>query len=84
MLAEITALIMAYKYWAILPFALFEAPLMSIVIGFFAAAGQLDLFLAFGIVVLNTIRRRAGIVYSCSRFRICGLRLAQLHSGSFP
>jgi membrane protein DedA with SNARE-associated domain len=51
MLAEITALILAYRYWAILPFALFEAPLMSIVIGFFAATGFLNLFLAFGIVV---------------------------------
>ncbi|HWY63482.1 MAG TPA: hypothetical protein VNW15_16405 [Rhizomicrobium sp.] len=51
MLAEITRLIAAYKYWAILPFALFEAPLMSIVIGFFAATGQLSLPLSFGIVV---------------------------------
>jgi membrane protein DedA with SNARE-associated domain len=53
MVAEITALITAYKYWAIVPFALFEAPLMSIIIGFFAATGQLNLFLAFGIVVLG-------------------------------
>jgi len=52
-LAEVTALILAYRYWAILPFALFEAPLMSIVIGFFAATGDLNLFLAFGIVVLG-------------------------------
>ena len=44
---------MAYKYWAIVPFALFEAPLMSIIIGFFAATGHLNLFLAFGIVVLG-------------------------------
>src|ERR1700676_3412248 len=51
MLAEITAVITAYKYWAIFPFALFEAPLMSIVIGFFAATGQLSLPLSFGIVV---------------------------------
>ena len=53
MVAEITALVTAYKYWAIVPFALFEAPLMSIIIGFFAATGQLNLFLAFGIVVLG-------------------------------
>ena len=51
MVAEITALIIAYKYWAIVPFALFEAPLMSIIIGFFAATGQLNIFLAFAIVV---------------------------------
>ena len=37
MFAQMTALILAYKYWAIVPFALFEAPLMSIVIGFLAA-----------------------------------------------
>lgn len=53
MLPEITALISAYRYWVILPFALFEAPMMSIVIGFFAATGQLNLYLAFGIVVLG-------------------------------
>ena len=51
MLAEITALITAYRYWAILPFALFEAPLMSIVIGFFAVTGFLNLYLSFAIVV---------------------------------
>lgn len=53
MLAEIAALILAHRYWAILPFALFEAPLMSIVIGFFAATGGLNLLWAFGIVVLG-------------------------------
>jgi membrane-associated protein len=53
MLAEITTLILAYKYWAIVPFALFEAPLLSIVVGFFAVTGQLNLFLAFGIIVLG-------------------------------
>jgi membrane protein DedA with SNARE-associated domain len=53
MVAEITALIMAYKYWAIVPFALFEAPLMSLIIGFFAVTGQLNIFLAFGIVVMG-------------------------------
>ena len=53
MLAEITAFVLAYRYWAIFPFALFEAPLMSIAIGFFAATGQLNLYFAFGIVVLG-------------------------------
>jgi membrane protein DedA with SNARE-associated domain len=52
-ISEITALVLAYKYWAILPFALFEAPLMSIVIGFFAATGHLDLPLAFVIVAFG-------------------------------
>jgi membrane protein DedA with SNARE-associated domain len=33
--------------------ALFEAPLMSIVIGFFVATGHLNLYLAFGVVVLG-------------------------------
>src|SRR5690348_3421559 len=51
MFAQMTALILAYKYWAIVPFALFEAPLMSIVIGFLAATGYLNLYLAFAIVV---------------------------------
>jgi membrane protein DedA with SNARE-associated domain len=51
MIAQIAALITAYRYWAILPFALFEAPLMSIIIGFFVATKQLNLFLSFGIVV---------------------------------
>jgi len=49
--AEIAALISVYKYWGILAVALFEAPLMSIVIGFFAATGQLNLVLAFGILL---------------------------------
>ena len=53
MLAEITTLVLAYRYWALFPFALFEAPLMSIVIGFFAATGHLNLYLAFAIVVLG-------------------------------
>ena len=53
MLAEINALVTAYRYWAILPFALFEAPLMSLVIGFFAVTGFLNLYLSFGIVVLG-------------------------------
>jgi membrane protein DedA with SNARE-associated domain len=52
-LAEITTLILAYRYLAILLFALFEAPLMSIVIGFFVATGHLSLFLAFGFVILG-------------------------------
>ena len=51
MLAEITTLLLAYRYWAIFPFALFEAPLMSIVIGFFVVTGHLSLLPAFGIVV---------------------------------
>jgi len=53
MLAEITALIIAYKYWAIVPIALFEAPLLSIVVGFFAMTGQLGLVPAFGIIVMG-------------------------------
>jgi len=53
MLAAITALIIAYKYWAIVPFALFEAPLLSIVVGFFATTGQLSLLPAFGIIVMG-------------------------------
>jgi membrane protein DedA with SNARE-associated domain len=52
-LAEFTALILAYKYWALFPLALFEAPLMSIVIGFLGAAGYLHLYIAFGIIVLG-------------------------------
>jgi membrane-associated protein len=52
-LDEIIKLVLAYRYLAIFPFALFEAPLMSIVIGFFAATGQLNVYLAFGIVVLG-------------------------------
>jgi len=51
MIAQVTALITAYKYWAILPFALFEAPLMSVIVGFFVATKQLNLFLSFGIIV---------------------------------
>lgn len=53
MLAEITALILAYRYWAILALSLVEAPLMSIVIGFFAATGHLNIYLAFALVVLG-------------------------------
>ena len=53
MFAEITALILVYRYWAILLFALFEAPLTSIIIGFFAATGDLNLYLAFGGIVLG-------------------------------
>ena len=53
MLDQIIALVKDYRYWAIVPFALFEAPLMSIVIGFFAATGDLNLFRAFAIVVLG-------------------------------
>lgn len=51
MLTEIITFVQAYRYWAILPFALFEAPLMSIVIGFFAATGYVSFLPAFGIVV---------------------------------
>src|SRR5471032_2091804 len=51
MLVELTSLLLVYRYWAILPFALFEAPLMSIVIGFFVVTGHLSLLPAFGIVV---------------------------------
>jgi membrane protein DedA with SNARE-associated domain len=51
--SEITSLIAAYKYWAIFPFALFEAPLMSIVVGFFAITSHLNVGLAFGIIVLG-------------------------------
>jgi membrane protein DedA with SNARE-associated domain len=52
-LAEITALVLVHRYWAILLIALFEAPVMSIVVGFFAATGDLNLFLAFGGIVLG-------------------------------
>jgi membrane protein DedA with SNARE-associated domain len=55
MLAEITALLVVYRYWVIFPFALFEAPLMSIVIGFFVAIGQLSLLPAFSIVVAGDV-----------------------------
>jgi membrane protein DedA with SNARE-associated domain len=51
MLSEFADLVSTYRYWAIFPIALFEAPVMSIVIGFFAAAGYLNIFWAFGIVL---------------------------------
>jgi membrane-associated protein len=54
-LAEVAAVIAAYRYLAIFPIALFDAPLMSIVVGFFAQTGALNLYLAFGIVVLGDI-----------------------------
>ncbi len=79
MLAEITTLVLAYRYWALFPFALFEAPLMSIVIGFFAATGHLNLYLAFAIVVLgNSIGDTALYVfgrYFRPLFERVGLRL---------
>jgi membrane protein DedA with SNARE-associated domain len=53
MLSEFTDLVSAYRYWAIFPIAVFEAPVMSIVIGFFAATGYLNIYLAFGVVVLG-------------------------------
>ncbi len=53
MVAEVTALIVAYQYSAILILSLVEAPLMSIVIGFFAATGHLNLYVAFALVVLG-------------------------------
>ena len=83
MLAEITALITAYKYWAIVPFALFEAPLMSIVIGFFAATGQLNLFLAFGIVVLGDFTGDT-VLYGLGRWGQPLLRKAAWRLNSRP
>ncbi len=53
MIAEVSALILAYRYWAILAISLFEAPLMSIIIGFFVATGDVDLYYAFALVVLG-------------------------------
>jgi membrane-associated protein len=55
MLSEITALILAYRYWVILPIAVIDAPLLSIFIGFLVATGHLNLFLAFGIIVLGDV-----------------------------
>jgi membrane protein DedA with SNARE-associated domain len=60
-LAEITALIHAYQYWAIFLLALFDAPLMSIIIGFFAATGDLNLYIAFGLVVLGDFIGDSGL-----------------------
>lgn len=53
MTADIVALVVAHKYWFILLVALFEAPLVSIIIGFLWATGDLDLLLALGIVALG-------------------------------
>ncbi|HVO01449.1 MAG TPA: VTT domain-containing protein [Candidatus Cybelea sp.] len=55
MIAQIADLIATYKYYVILPIALFEAPLMSIVIGFFAASREINLGLAFAIVALGDL-----------------------------
>ena len=53
MLGQFTELVASYRYWAIFPIAVFEAPVMSIVIGFFAATGFLNVYWAFGVVALG-------------------------------
>ena len=53
MLSQFTDLVASYRYWAIFPIAVFEAPVMSIVIGFFAATGFLNVYNAFAVVTLG-------------------------------
>jgi membrane protein DedA with SNARE-associated domain len=52
-LADIAALVLVYRYGAIFLIALFEAPVMSLIVGFFAMTGHLNLYLAFGGIVLG-------------------------------
>ena len=49
-LDHIVAWIIHYKYLVIFPFAVFEGPVITIITGFLASIGQLNFWVAFGVV----------------------------------
>lgn len=52
-LDAVIPLVVEYRYWILFPLACFEGPLVSIIIGFLAAGGYFNPFLAYAILVLG-------------------------------
>lgn len=50
--ANILALLIKYKYLIIFPVAIVEGPILSIVCGFLVSIGQLNVFVAYGFLIL--------------------------------
>ena len=53
MTEHLLTLLLTYKYVLLFPLSLVEAPLMSILGGFLVALGQIDIFLAYAIIIFG-------------------------------
>jgi len=51
----IYTLILTYKYWILLPIAIFEGPIISVISGFLVAHDVLNFYMAYLIIVLGDI-----------------------------
>ncbi len=54
-LTQIVAWIATYKYWLLLPIAIAEGPIISIIGGFLASIGQLNLWIAYAVLVAGDV-----------------------------
>jgi membrane-associated protein len=54
-LAQITLWLMHYKYFALLPMAIIEGPIVTIITGFFASLGYINFFYAYLIIIAGDL-----------------------------
>ena len=54
-LQQIFLLLLQYKYYLLLPIAIFEGPIITIIAAFLAAQGYLNVYLVFAVVVLGDV-----------------------------
>jgi len=71
-LAHVLALLLHYKYALLLPIAIVEGPIVSILGGFLSSTGHMNIYLAYATVVLGDLIGDT-IYYSLGRFGGRGL-----------
>lgn len=72
--------IVAYRYAILLPIAIVEGPIVSVIAGFLISIGQMDFWIAFGLLSLGDVLGDVGL-YSIGRWG--GLALISKHGARF-
>ena len=54
-LEQIILLLTTYKYLLLFPIVVFEGPIITVIAGFLSSLGYLNIFIAYGVVVVGDI-----------------------------
>ena len=60
---KILTLLLAYRYPILIPFAIFEGPIVTVIAGFLVSVGLMNLFAVYGIVVVSDILGDAALYF---------------------
>jgi len=66
-LPEVSQLIIDYRYLILFPIVVFEGPIITVIAGFLASLGQLNLYIAYFIVIFGDLTGDS-IYYAIGRF----------------